>query len=301
MCAMNDSNRRVSCEPRKPLDSDCCGQGCHSCVFDIYEDEMKIWRNENAPVPSNSQNLVSRDTYVSCRIDRIERHRPNVFEFNFITPDDTDLEFAAGQHVIFKEQMDETSSISRPYTIVSKPGRVKEFTLLIKLYDNGIMSKIISSRWKEGYFALCRGPFGDLNYTANKDRCVTLIAAGTGIVPLYQLAKTIVDNDNDETRVKLIYCSKSYEDIILRTEIHRLQSYWNFSCQHYLDGGITEASLSKKHDEIVNYCKLTEDMLHKETCGMPIQTRFYVCGPRNFEKDMVSYLKRFGYHQIEKL
>ena len=33
-------------EPEKPLDSDCCGSGCVPCVFDIYEQEVKIWERE---------------------------------------------------------------------------------------------------------------------------------------------------------------------------------------------------------------------------------------------------------------
>lgn len=32
--------------PQKPLDADCCGNGCNPCVFDIYEQELKIWKRE---------------------------------------------------------------------------------------------------------------------------------------------------------------------------------------------------------------------------------------------------------------
>ena len=32
--------------PERPLDSDCCGQGCVPCVFDLYEEEVKIWEEE---------------------------------------------------------------------------------------------------------------------------------------------------------------------------------------------------------------------------------------------------------------
>ena len=33
-------------KPERPLDSDCCGQGCLPCVFDLYEEEVKIWEEE---------------------------------------------------------------------------------------------------------------------------------------------------------------------------------------------------------------------------------------------------------------
>ena len=32
--------------PQEPHDSDCCGTGCIPCVFDIYEEEMKLWKAE---------------------------------------------------------------------------------------------------------------------------------------------------------------------------------------------------------------------------------------------------------------
>lgn len=33
-------------KPEPPADSDCCGSGCIPCVFDIYEQELKIWEQE---------------------------------------------------------------------------------------------------------------------------------------------------------------------------------------------------------------------------------------------------------------
>lgn len=33
-------------KPEKPLDSDCCGQGCTPCILDIYQEELDIWKRE---------------------------------------------------------------------------------------------------------------------------------------------------------------------------------------------------------------------------------------------------------------
>lgn len=32
--------------PERPLDSDCCGNGCVPCVLDIYREEMALWEAE---------------------------------------------------------------------------------------------------------------------------------------------------------------------------------------------------------------------------------------------------------------
>ena len=41
--------------PQRPLDSDCCGNGCVPCVFDLYEEELKIWENESCKLTSGLQ------------------------------------------------------------------------------------------------------------------------------------------------------------------------------------------------------------------------------------------------------
>lgn len=47
--------------PLKPEDSDCCGSGCVPCVFDIYEQDLKIWKQECCKI---QQNLKNRDDQV---------------------------------------------------------------------------------------------------------------------------------------------------------------------------------------------------------------------------------------------
>lgn len=36
----------LPCPPQQPDDGDCCGSGCVPCVFDIYEQDLKIWKQE---------------------------------------------------------------------------------------------------------------------------------------------------------------------------------------------------------------------------------------------------------------
>jgi cytochrome-b5 reductase len=36
----------LPCPPLQPDNGDCCGSGCVPCVFDIYEQDLKIWKQE---------------------------------------------------------------------------------------------------------------------------------------------------------------------------------------------------------------------------------------------------------------
>lgn len=53
-----DGSRAISlpCPPLKPEDSDCCGSGCVPCVFDIYEQDLKIWKQECQKLQQNLRN-----------------------------------------------------------------------------------------------------------------------------------------------------------------------------------------------------------------------------------------------------
>lgn len=58
-----DGSRVISlpCPPLKPEDSDCCGSRCVPCVFNIYEQDLKIWKQECRKI---QHNLSNRDDQV---------------------------------------------------------------------------------------------------------------------------------------------------------------------------------------------------------------------------------------------
>lgn len=285
-------------KPLKPFEWQCCGLGCRPCVFDVYEEELSIWQKKSQTDTVNRLQFdMSIDDYTNCEIIRLEPHCPDTYLFHFQLPHNTKLTFKAGQHVITKEIVD-GGSIGRPYTIISRPGTVDQFSLLIKVYELGAMSTIIRNKWVPGYKVACRGPIGTLLYQENRYRNVVLIAAGTGIAPLYQLAKRITDNDEDETRITLLFSCKNYGTIPLREQIHSMQSYWNFTARYFLSEDVhCYAEKQRKHDETIYYSRLTEDILSKEMSRIPKTHNdccVYLCGSKTFENEMTEYLKKLG-------
>ena len=287
-------------EPVKPDASDCCGQGCRRCVFDVYEEELKIWRKQTTPTdPVDYNNSMSPEHYMQCEIVKVIAQCDDVSIYQFKLPDKSLLHFTAGQHLMARELTD-NGAVCRPYTIVSRPGNVAKFSILIKTYAEGVMSQLIATKWTEGYRVWWRGPFGECDYQANSRRNVILIAAGTGIAPVYQIAKQIVANEEEETFVKLIYCCKSYESILLREKLNRLTTFWNFKSRYVLSHQEGQVERIKKHDENVHCGQLNEDLLRKELVGLSrlADSRIFVCGSQTFETDIGNYLKRLNLENI---
>lgn len=61
----------LPCPPLKPEDSDCCGSGCVPCVFDIYEQDLKIWKQECRKIQQNLRNGEDQVMTVTLRMLKI--------------------------------------------------------------------------------------------------------------------------------------------------------------------------------------------------------------------------------------
>lgn len=69
-----------------------------------------------------------------------------------------------------------------------------------------------------------KGPIVKYEWTPNKHNHIALIAGGTGIAPMYQLARGIFNNPDDKTKVTLVFGNISEEDILLKREFEDLEN-----------------------------------------------------------------------------
>ncbi|KAM5552319.1 hypothetical protein ABKV19_026932 [Rosa sericea] len=66
---------------------------------------------------------------------------------------------------------------------------------------------------------------GRFKYQPNQVRAFGMLAGGTGIAPMFQVARAIMENLSDRTNVHLIYANVTYEDILLKVPaVMRFQS-----------------------------------------------------------------------------
>lgn len=69
-----------------------------------------------------------------------------------------------------------------------------------------------------------KGPLPKYAWEANKHEHIALVAGGTGITPMWQLARAIFNNPNDKTKVTLVFGNVTEEDILLRKELAELEN-----------------------------------------------------------------------------
>lgn len=79
------------------------------------------------------------------------------------------------------------------------------------------------------------------------------MASGTGIAPMAQVIQYVLNNENDETFLHLVYGCRSYADIFMKHEIDDWTHYWNFSVLYCLSqvGEIVERIVKLEYFTLV--------------------------------------------------
>ena len=127
----------------------------------------------------------------------------------------------AGQHVDVRLTAEDGYQAQRSYSIASAPedGRVE---LLVERLDDGEVSPYLTDELRAGDGLELRGPIGGwFAWEAREGGPLLLVAGGSGIAPLMAMIRHRRAAGND-TPVRLLFSSRSYEDVIFRDELERL-------------------------------------------------------------------------------
>ncbi|KAL4420023.1 hypothetical protein ABPG77_001273 [Micractinium sp. CCAP 211/92] len=188
--------------------------------------------------------------------------------FTFALPhEDQRLGLPVGHHITLTATIN-GEKVIRPYTPVTLDHERGRFQLCIKVYhagedpkhpEGGKMSQHMD-RLQVGDTIDVRGPYGEFTYLGSgrfthkgrEGRCsrINLLGGGTGITPLYQVMRCIMEDDSDSTQICLLFANKSQSDILLREQLqeaserykHKLRVWytvdkspgdsWHFSVGH---------------------------------------------------------------------
>eukprot|EP00581_Thalassiosira_minuscula_P019988 CAMPEP_0183714250 /NCGR_PEP_ID=MMETSP0737-20130205/8840_1 /TAXON_ID=385413 /ORGANISM="Thalassiosira miniscula, Strain CCMP1093" /LENGTH=278 /DNA_ID=CAMNT_0025943157 /DNA_START=154 /DNA_END=990 /DNA_ORIENTATION=- len=141
--------------------------------------------------------------------------------------------------------LDNGKILKKSYSPVSHPGTVGTFDLLVKAYTpqpgggvgHGIchmkpgQSTLIGKLKKE------RLVHGSPIISKRWDR-IGLIAGGTGVAPLVQIIRIVLDNPEDNTKISVLSINRNEEDILMKEELDALANQHpdRFSVKYSLTG-----------------------------------------------------------------
>jgi ferredoxin-NADP reductase len=126
----------------------------------------------------------------------------------------------AGQHVDVRLTAEDGYQAERSYSIASAPD--EPLTITVELLDDGEVSPYLVEEVREGDRFEIRGPIGGYFVWDSTDGApLLLVAGGSGIVPLMSMIRHRT-RTGSRTPTRLLYSSRSYEDVIYRAELDRL-------------------------------------------------------------------------------
>lgn len=119
-----------------------------------------------------------------------------------------------------------------------------------------------------------------------------MIAAGTGITPMAQIIQTILDIEDEDTLITLLYACRTFEEILIKKQVNKWTDHWNFTVRYYLTKDDPDAVQKKKmyNDRILCHRICHTDIVDIVDAVDISKSCAFICGPPSFENDMESIL-----------
>ncbi|KAB5539141.1 hypothetical protein DKX38_016674 [Salix brachista] len=215
---------------------------------------------------------------------------PNAAKFRFSLPTPKSLlGLPAGKHVVCRGRDSEGQEVTRPYTPITLDSQDGYFELVVKMYPKGRMSHHFREMCEGEYLAV-KGPQGRFNYKPGQVRAFGMIAGGTGITPMFQLSRAILENPKDKTSVHLIYANTTLEDILLKEELDAFASKFpNRFKVYYVLSQPTDSAWKGGVGHV------SKEMI-QDYCPPPaFDIQILRCGPPGMNKAMAAHLNALGY------
>lgn len=201
-----------------------------------------------------------------------------------------------------------SDKIVRPYNPLdfSQKG---SFTLLVKRYGEGAKMGSVMHELQAGQGIEVKGPNQQWKYEKGKHKHFGLVAGGTGLTPLIQVARSILEND--DATVTILSANKSTGDALLVADLSSMQAAYpgRLKVAHIVECRGTPPTKENFWEYYyMRQGSLTKDVL-KEVLPAPGPGVFImVCGPGGMtgavagpkakdytQGELTGFLKELGY------
>jgi ferredoxin-NADP reductase len=194
----------------------------------------------------------------------------------------------AGQHVDVRVTADDGYQTERSYSIASAPEDPR-LAITVERLDDGEVSPYLVGELRIGDKVELRGPIGGwFVWKAADDRPLLLVGGGSGVVPLMAMIRHRAAIKST-TPTRLLYSSRSHDDIIYRSELEQLAARGDgLTVSHTLTR--MQPPGWKGYARRIDRAMLAEVAWPKQQ--MP---SIFVCGPTPLVENVATLLVDMGY------
>ncbi|CAD5230264.1 unnamed protein product [Bursaphelenchus xylophilus] len=251
---------------------------------------------------------LTRTTRIPLKLVQKSSISKNTRIFRFALPSPSHISgLEPGHHVRISNRVND-KCCGRLYTPISDDELVGFIDVLVKIYEKseafpsgGFFSQYLDNL-RIGDIMNFRGPIyrhmyhGNGYFTSGHAvneaeeilqhhlyKRMNLIAGGTGITPIWRIINKTLKNPFDETQIRLLFANRTEDDILLRSDLERLQRQHpqRFRLTHVLSQPAAERPWAG-HIGHINTDLIDIACFPPDDC-----TGFIVCGPRAMTENAV--------------
>ena len=194
----------------------------------------------------------------------------------------------AGQHYDIRLTAPDGYQAQRSYSIASEPERDGQIDLTVEKIETGEVSTYLHDVLIPGDQLEVRGPIGGyFVWEASRVEPLLLVAAGSGIVPLMAMIRQRAACQS-KVPARLLYSSRTYQDIIYREELERLAEQGDgLQVFHTLTRGQPPDWRGYRR-------RIDEQMLAEIVKPLGDSVQVFVCGPTLLVESVADHLVHLG-------
>jgi ferredoxin-NADP reductase len=194
----------------------------------------------------------------------------------------------AGQHVDVRLTAEDGYQAQRSYSIASTP-EDERLVLTVDRLEDGEVSLYLTDVLMAGDKLELRGPIGGyFTWEVQDGGPLLLVGGGSGVVPLMAIIRHRAAVGSG-VPVRLLYSSRSYEEIIYREELENLAAR---------DGSLEvfHALTRSRPEGWTGYDRRIDAEMLREVAWSPDESPLaFVCGPTSFVEGVADALVRLGH------
>ena len=237
-----------------------------------------------------------QDLYLRLRITAIIKETPDTYTYHLESVTGEPVIYQPGQFLTFLVEL-HGITYRRSYSFSSTPGIDPHLAVTIREKQNGEISRHIISHWKPGEIITSLLPSGrfTLDTISPRPRHIFLLAAGSGISPVFSLLKHILYRE-PTARVTLIYSTPSPQHTIFFKQLQHLQE--KFSQQLHCIYLFSKESPDEQGHHIRRLSNLSlEPLIKQHLTHDPADAQFFLCGPSDYMRMILLTLTFMGFSQ----
>ena len=230
--------------------------------------------------------VLGRLSWRLAEVTELVPETPRVSTLTFAVPEWPG--HAAGQHVDVRLTAEDGYQAQRSYSIASAP-EAPGVSLTVERIEDGEVSPFLVGEVRVGDKLELRGPIGGyFVWDVSDTRPLLLVAGGSGVVPLMAMLRHR-SAAGGSTPARLLFSSRSLEDVIYREELDRLGAAG--------DGLTVTHTLTRAQPEgWTGYSRrLDRDMMADVAWPAAQGPVALICGPTPFVESAAGYLADLGY------